>query len=56
MLTADYPGKAEAHAKKWAEIAAAPLVETGDILEVDGVRYEARVVGNYSDPVHLRRL
>jgi hypothetical protein len=56
VLSADYPGKAEAHAAKWAAIAAAPEIETGDVLEIDGVRYSARVMGDYSDPVHLSKL
>jgi hypothetical protein len=56
VISADYPGKAEAHAKKWAEIAAAPLVNTGDILVVDGVEYAAKVMGNYSDAVQLKRI
>lgn len=56
VLSADYAGKAEAHAKKWAEIAAAPVVNTGDILVVDGVDYVAKVMGDYSDPVHLSKL
>lgn len=56
ILTADYPGKAEEHAKEMAARAAAPLVETGDLLEIDGAIYEAKVMGNYSDPVHLTRV
>lgn len=53
ILTDNYPGKAEAHAKDMAERAAAPLVETGDILVIDGESYAANVLGNYSDPVKL---
>jgi hypothetical protein len=56
VLSADYPGKAEAHAKKWAEIEAAPVVGDGDIVVVDGVDYLAKVLGDYSDPVHLKRI
>ena len=36
-----------------SERAAAPLVESGDTLIVDGVPYRATVLGNYSDPVKL---
>lgn len=56
VLSANYPGKAEAHAAKWAEIAAAPVVNNGDILVVDGVDYVAKVMGDYSDPVHLSKV
>ena len=56
MLTADYPGKAKAHAEKWAAIDAAPEIETGDVLEIDGVQYVTKVMGDYSDPVHLTKL
>lgn len=53
VLTADYPGKAEAHAADMAARAAAPEVTTGDVLLVDGVTYVAAVMGNYADPVRL---
>lgn len=56
VLTDDYPGKAKAHAEKWAAIDAAPEIETGDVLEIDGVQYAAKVMGDYSDPVHLTKL
>jgi hypothetical protein len=55
VLTADYPGKAEEHAREMAARAAAPLVNTGDVLVIDGIRYTAKVMGDYADPVHLTR-
>lgn len=56
IITSDYEGKAEAHAKDMAELAAAPLVSTGDVLVIDGEEYIADVLGNYSDPVKLIKL
>lgn len=56
MITADYKGKAEELAAKRALIDAAPVVESGDVLIVDGVEYVAKVLGNYSDPVRLIRV
>lgn len=56
VLSANYVGKAEAHAKKWAEINAAPIVKSGDICEIDGELYAAKVLGDYSDAVHFTKL
>jgi hypothetical protein len=41
-LTADYPGKAEAHAAKRAAYAAAVLIENGELVEIEGRVYKAR--------------
>ena len=55
VLESNYLGKAEARAKKCAAINAAPEIETGDILVIDGSEYTAEILGNYSDPVRLER-
>lgn len=54
VLTSDYPGKREALDKAAAETAAAPEIENGQIVEIEGTRYTVRVLGQrYSDPVHF---
>lgn len=55
-LTADYPGKAAELDAKRKATAAAPLVEVGDVLEIDEHRFRVvGAIGNYSDPAQLER-
>jgi hypothetical protein len=54
ILTADYNGKAEALAKEAQAFAASPIVEKGQIVEIDGKLFTVRIAGEgYSDPVHF---
>lgn len=55
MVCSDYKGKAEELAAKRQELARATFVENGDLLEIAGVFYVAKVLGNYSDPVKLTK-
>lgn len=54
VLCADYPGKAERLAKERAEEAAAPVLEDGQVVEIDGKLWTVKVgrVGT-CDPVHF---
>jgi len=55
VMTDDYPGKAEAHAKALKETAAAPVLDNGELVEIEGRTYAVRLVGaNYSDPIHFK--
>ncbi len=52
MLTANYPGKAEAMEKARQEWAAAVEIASGELVLIEGVEYRVRVNGeSYSDPV-----
>lgn len=54
IITADYPGKAEELAAKRARIDAAPELQDGQLVEIEGKRYKSRLVGHdYSDPIHF---
>jgi hypothetical protein len=56
-LTADYEGKAEGMAAKAAAIAAAPEIENGQTVEIEGELFTVRVTGErFSDPVHFKRI
>ncbi len=57
MLTADYPGKTAELDAKAAATAAAPEIEAGQVVEIEGALYTVRVTGQqFSDPVHFRPL
>lgn len=57
VLSSDYPGKAEALNAEAASIAAAPEIEDGQTVEIEGELFRVRVTGErYSDPVHLKRI
>lgn len=52
VLVADYPGKAEDMAKDLAAFNAAPEIENGELVEIEGEIFTVRVLGErYSDPV-----
>jgi hypothetical protein len=53
-ITSNYPGKAEALAKKFADTAAAPLIENGETVIIEGRTYTAKYTRDWvSDPVHF---
>jgi len=53
-LTDDYSGKAKELADKRSAIAAAPEIEDGQLVEIEGIIYKARLTGHkYSDPIHF---
>lgn len=53
-ITSDYPGKAEALAAERAATAAAPMIENGEVVEIEGRVYTAKYTRDYvSDPVHF---
>lgn len=55
-ITGDYDGKKESIERDKSEFAAAPVIEEGDIIEVDGIDHTfiAHIVGEqYSDPIHF---
>ena len=53
-ITADYPGKAEAHEQKRKAYAEAVLIEDGEMVEIEGILYRAKYMRpNCSDPVHF---
>jgi hypothetical protein len=55
-LTADYPGKAEAHAAYLKEIADAVELHNGQKVEIEGEVFTVRLVGSHvSDPIHFIR-
>jgi hypothetical protein len=55
-LTSDHPGKTEALDAKAAAIAAAPEIENGQAVEIEGELFTVRVMGEqFSDPVHFVR-
>ena len=55
-LTADYPGKAEAHAARLKEIAEAVELHNGQKVEIEGEIFAVRLVGSHvSDPIHFIR-
>lgn len=52
VLTADYPGKAEKLAAEQAAIAAAPVLEDGEIVRVGDAEFKVKLIGDrYSDPI-----
>ena len=54
VLTADYPGKAEKLAAEHAAIAAAPVLEDGEIVQVGDAEFKVKLLGDrYSDPIHF---
>lgn len=54
VLTADYRGKKERLDAEAAARAAAPELENGQTVEIEGALYTVRVAGEqYSDPVHF---
>ena len=56
-LVADYPGKEEAMRREKEEYEASPIIEEGDVVEVDGIEHTfiAHVNGTkYSDCVSFR--
>lgn len=54
VLSADYAGKAEALDAAAAATAAAPEIEDAQLVEIEGVTYRVRVLGQrFSDPVHF---
>lgn len=56
-LTADYPGKALALANERAMIAAAPELEDGETVKIDGISYSVKLMGDcYSDPIHFTKI
>ena len=53
-LTDDYSGKAKELADKRSTIAAAPELENGQLVEIEGRIYKVRLTGcKYSDPIHF---
>jgi hypothetical protein len=57
VLSADYPGKAEAHAKVLAEIAASVILHNGQQVIIEGETFTVRLAGDrYSDPIHFTRI
>lgn len=55
-LTADYPGKAEAHAAYLKDIAEAVELQNGQQVEIEGEIFTVRLVGSHvSDPIHFIR-
>lgn len=55
VLTANYPGKAEAMRKKEEAYDNALMLDDGDIVEVDGMQFEVHCVkrNHVADPVHF---
>jgi len=52
IMTADYVGKKEELDAKDAATAAAPEIENGELVEIEGSQFIVRVLGQqYSDPV-----
>lgn len=52
VLSADYAGKTEELDRAAAATAAAPEIEDGQIVEIEGERFRVKVLGQrYSDPV-----
>ena len=57
VLCADYPGKQEALDAAAAATAASPEIEDGQVVEIEGELFTAKVTGErYSDPVHFKRI
>lgn len=57
VITANYPGKFEKLAAEHAAIAAAPELENGEIVEIDGDTYRVALMGSeYSDPIKFFRI
>ena len=57
VLSADYPGKAKAHAKVLAEIAASVILHNGQQVIIEGETFTVRLAGDrYSDPIHFTRI
>lgn len=56
-VTANYPGKDKEVARERAIHDSAPLIENGDEIEVEGLRYRAQIIGlRYSDPIHFTQV
>lgn len=57
VITADYPGKFEKLEAERAAIAAAPELENGETVEIDGEKYTVTLMGSeYSDPIKFRKI
>lgn len=54
ILTENYSGKMEKLAAERAAIAAAPEIEHDEIVEIEGLWFTAKIMGDYSDPVHFK--
>ena len=55
-LTADYPGKAEAHALYLKDISEAVELHNGQKVEIENEIFTVRLVGSHvSDPIHFIR-
>jgi len=54
IITADYAGKKEELEAKNTATAAAPEIANGELVEIEGIQFIARVIGQqYSDPVRF---
>ncbi len=54
MITSDYAGKAEKLSALDAEIESAPVLCEGDLVEIEGLLYRSRLVGEkYSSPIRF---
>ena len=57
IITANYPGKAEAHEREMKEIADAIELQDGQIVIIEGEQFKVRLAGDgYSDPIHFKRI
>jgi len=56
-FTVDYSGKALALVNERAMIAAAPELEDGETVKIDGISYSVKLMGDcYSDPIHFTKI
>ena len=54
VLTENYAGKSEAMKAERDAIAAAPALENGEVIDIDGRKYRVRLMGyRFSDPIHF---
>lgn len=57
VISNDYAGKAEKLAALEAEIESAPMLCEGDLVEIEGLLYRARLIGaDYSSPIKFEQL
>lgn len=57
VLSADYPGKAEAHEKTLQQIRDSVILAEGQIVTIEGEQFKVRLAGDqYSDPIHFKRI
>ena len=57
VITAHYPGKFEKLAAEQKAISAAPELENGEIVEIDGDTYRVALIGSeYSDPIKFFKI